>query len=520
VEFKKSNVYMNRIKTKALTQITIDEDKNVPDSCKDMEQIVLDKATIRIEEHKILEDKVKFHGKLNYCILYSTKEEGTLENITGEIDFDEIVNIEGVTSQDKIQIYWEMEDFRTEIINSRKLNVKAILTFTVTVYQLVSRSLIVDVSATEEFDCLHTNLELLQTEVQKRDVFRIKEDIEIPSTKPNMSALLFKNVQLTGCTIKALDGELSLRGSLQLFVVYSGEENHIPIQWFEKQIEFNGKIEVEESREEMIAWVETSLQNQEIYITTDYDGENRVVSVEVALSLDIMLYEETHLQVLEDVYSPAFEMNTQREWEVFEKLHVRNSSRFKLSERIALETGEKILQICHCDGSIKIDEATMVAEGIQLEGVLCVSMLYICSDDKMPFRQKKEVFPFSYLAQAEGILETSVYQIRPEIEQLSGIMTDSEEVEMKATIVVDLLILEQKKEHLLTNIEIAPLPLEKMEQMPGIIGYIVKPEDSLWSIAKKFYASVNLMREINGLQDDRLQTGQRLLIVKAAEELL
>jgi hypothetical protein len=147
-------------------------------------------------------------------------------------------------------------------------------------------------------------------------------------------------------------------------------------------------------------------------------------------------------------------------------------------------------------------------------------MLYVCSDDKMPFRQKKEVFPFSYLAQAEGILENSVYQIRPEIEQLSGIMTDSEEVEIKATIVIDLLILEQKKEHLLTNIEVAPLPLEKMEQMPGIIGYIVKPEDSLWSIAKKFYASVNLMKEINGLQTDELKSGQRLVIVKAAEELL
>ena len=520
MDFKKNSIYMNRIKTKAMTQITIDEDKNVPDNCEDMEEIILDKARVRLEETKVLEKRVKFHGKLSYCILYNVKDGGKLENILGEIPFDEIMNIDEVCERDQIQISWEMEDLRTEMINSRKLNIKAILTFTVVVYQLVSRSLITNASASEEFDCLHREIELLQTDIQKKDTFRIKEEIELPSTKPNMNVLLFKDVELTGCMVKPLDDKLNIRGNLQLFIVYTGEENHIPVQWFEKQIEVNGNLEVENSSEEMIAWVETSLQNYELYISPDYDGENRVLTLEATLGLDMILYEEINTQILEDVYSPAFEMKTEREWETFEKLRMRNGSRFKLSPRMKLENGEKILQICHCDGTIKMDECQVVEEGIQLDGILSVNMLYVCSDDSIPFKQKKEVFPFSHLVQVEGMNENSIYQIRPEIEQLSAIMTDSEEVEMKVTISIDLLILDQRKEPVLTNIEIAPLPLEEMEKMPGIIGYLVKPGDSLWSVAKRFYASVSLIRQVNELQTDELVVGQRLIIPKAADEIL
>ncbi len=520
MDLKKSSIYMNQIKTKVMTQITIDEDKNVPDNCEDMEQIILDKAKVRLEETKVLDKKVRFHGKLIYCVLYSIKDEGKLENIVAEIPFDEMINVDDVSERDQVQISWEMEDLRTEIINSRKLNVKAVLTFTVVVYQLVSRSLITNASASEEFDCLHRAIEVLQTNIQKKDVFRIKEEIELPSTKPNMNVLLFKDVELTGCMVKPLDDKLNIRGNLQIFVVYTGEENHIPVQWFEKQIEINGNLEVDNSSEELIAWIETRLQNYELYVSPDYDGENRVLTLEAVLSLDMILYEEVHAQILEDVYSPAFEMKTDREWETFEKLRMRNSSRFKLNPRMKLENGEKILQICHCDGMIKMDECNVVEEGIRLEGILSINMLYVCSDDTVPFKQKKEVFPFTHLIQIEGMNKDSIYQIRPEIEQLSAIMTDSEEVEMKVTISIDLLVLDQRKEPILTNIEIAPLPLEEMEKMPGIIGYLVKPEDSLWSVAKRFYASVSLIRQVNDLQSDELSVGQRLIIPRAADELL
>ncbi|KIR02317.1 LysM domain-containing membrane protein [Lachnospiraceae bacterium TWA4] len=522
MDFKKSNLYMNRIKTKVVTQMTMDEDKNVLDSNEDMEQIVFDQATIHIEEQKVIQNQARINGKLKFQILYATKEDGKLEIMTGEIPFDECINIDGIKEGNQIQVHPDIEDLRTEIINSRKLNLKAIITFTVTVYEFVNRELILEAKDERFFDSLNRNLEALQTVVQKRDTYRIKEEIELPSSKPNMRNLLFKSAKLTGCSVKAMDGELDIKGNIQLFIVYSGEESHIPLQWFEKQIEFSGRLDVEDSTEEMIAWVDTSIQNQEISICIDEDGENRKIQLELTLLLEMILYEEVSLQVLDDVYSPNCEMNTEREAEIFERLHTRNSSRFKLSDRIKLTNGEKILQVCHCNGNIKIDETSVIEGGLQVEGVLEVCMLYICSDDKFPFRQKKQMIPFTQVLQAEGQIEKEkcVYQIRPEIEQLSAIMTDSEEIEAKVAISMDLLILEQKQENLLVGVTVAPLSEEKKEKMPGIVGYVVGSDDTLWSIAKRFYASVSLIKEINELASDELQEGQRLLIVKEGQEFM
>ena len=42
-----------------------------------------------------------------------------------------------------------------------------------------------------------------------------------------------------------------------------------------------------------------------------------------------------------------------------------------------------------------------------------------------------------------------------------------------------------------------PADLERLESMPGIVGYIVQPGDSLWKIAKKFHTTVEALSLIH-----------------------
>ena len=54
--------------------------------------------------------------------------------------------------------------------------------------------------------------------------------------------------------------------------------------------------------------------------------------------------------------------------------------------------------------------------------------------------------------------------------------------------------------------------------MPGITVYIIKPEDTLWDIAKKFYTTVEEIRQMNQLEEDAVTVGTPLLLVKKVEE--
>lgn len=520
MEFNRESIYMNQMKKHVVTQITLDDDRNVPDSCGDIARIITENGRLKLEEPKVSTERARLHGKLCFTILYSSADSGALESLDGEIAFDEFVNVDGMDEKDQLQVQWEIEDLSTETINSRKVNIRAIVTFIITTYHLSSKQIITQAECDEKFDSLYRSLEVLQTAVQKKDTFRLREMIDLPANKPNMNKLLFHSAQLQNCVIKPLDGKLSFQGEIQLFVIYSGEEEHIPMQWFEHQITVNGNLSLEECTEDMIAWVDMNLVQPELQITADYDGESRSLTLEGVLAFDMLIYEETKLQMLEDVYSPMKEMQTSVEILPLETLLMRNSSRLKLTDRIHVDSSEKVLQICHCSGSIKMDEMSIIEDGLLLEGALCVSVLYICSDDRESFRQVKGVFPFSYTVEAKNIHQNSIYQIRPQIEQLTGIMTDSEEVEIKAAIVFDVLVLEPREERILTDVTVVPISMEKMEQLPGMLGYIVQPHDTLWSVAKKFYASIDLLKEINGLTSDELKPGDRLLIVKAADEML
>jgi LysM repeat protein len=60
--------------------------------------------------------------------------------------------------------------------------------------------------------------------------------------------------------------------------------------------------------------------------------------------------------------------------------------------------------------------------------------------------------------------------------------------------------------------------MKKLQAMPGILVYMVKPGDELWDIARKYHTSVQEIRTINGLKENQEPSpGTPLLVVKKVE---
>jgi nucleoid-associated protein YgaU len=111
----------------------------------------------------------------------------------------------------------------------------------------------------------------------------------------------------------------------------------------------------------------------------------------------------------------------------------------------------------------------------------------------------------------------SNYEIKPSIDQLSVMMLDSEEIEVKATVNLNTIVFDLISEPIITNIEVADLDMNKLQSMPGIISYVVKNGDSLWNIAKRFYTTVASIMAVNNLEDERVKEGDKLIILKKVE---
>ena len=139
--------------------------------------------------------------------------------------------------------------------------------------------------------------------------------------------------------------------------------------------------------------------------------------------------------------------------------------------------------------------------------------MYISSDDKSPLAIADEVIPFSHTIEAKGVSEDSLSFIRPSMEQMSVVMTGTNEVEVKADVLLDCLVLNNNTCNVITDIDTEDFDSAWLSSRPGMTGYLVKAGDTLWDIAKSFFTTKERIMEINEMKSDIINPGDMLLIL-------
>ena len=161
-----------------------------------------------------------------------------------------------------------------------------------------------------------------------------------------------------------------------------------------------------------------------------------------------------------------------------------------------------------------IEKKEMTTEGLQVEGVVNVELLYITTEDDMPVGNIREVYPFSQVVEVPGQEGEIRMDAEASLEQLSAAMLDQEHIEVKAVIRIDLLAFREEEIQNMKEIEEEPLDMEKLQEAPGLIGYIAREGDSLFRIARENHTTIRDIMEANGLKEEKLNAGDKLLIVK------
>ena len=523
IELIRQNLHRNQYKSHASTQITLDDDFIVPDAMDDMEQIIVNSGDVILDSVRNQEERVMIRGKLAFQVLYRNPE-GGLQTLAGNIAIEEPVNVPGLEEKDEAGVSWELEDLSTEMINSRKLSVKAILTFQVRTEALVDGEAVVEARETEngkmesqEDSPLQVRKRTMDTaalKARRKDTARVRETITLPGNKPAMEQIIWKEMSLSLPSAKPQDGSLLAEGQIHVFCLYEGEGEEMPIQWFEETVPFSSVVELDQSSEGMPSFTRMRLVHKDLEIKPDADGELRELELDAVVELDMKLYAEEPLELVEDLYATDREINVIREETKFDKILTNTTGKCKVTDRMKYDSSDRILQICHNDGQIKIDQTEVKEDGLEISGVLEVTFLYMTSDDKEPIRSGSDVIPFQYFIEVPGVDKESVWQLASELEQLSSVMAGNDTIEVRAVLNLELLALQPVRCPVITEIQEKPLDMESLKALPGITGYIMKKGDRLWDVAKRFHTTVDHVMEMNELDQEEVKEGQRLLLVK------
>ncbi len=516
MELVKRNIHMECQKCKASTQITLEDDVNISDSKPDAYQMIMDRGNVVIEEVKVSDDHVGVKGRLQFKMLYLTEEKkGDVATMEGAIPFEEQIYMEGVEMGDSVSVDWDIEDLTIGLINSRKFSVQSLVMLKARCEEIRDEETAVDLESSEPVEFRKKNLDIAAMKICKKDILRVKEEIEIPGSFPNIMSLIWWDVVPCNVEFKILSDKITAQGEIRAFFLYRGEGDEDEICHYETVLPFAGSIDCMGAEEGMIPEIRYLPECREVSVQSDFDGEERVITFELCLNLMICAYEEERLSLLSDVYGVSKEVSVSEKEASFRKLLTKAGGKMKLAEHFKTEGEGRIVRILHTSAKVQMMEQTATEAGIEISGVVNLQLLYESADEEARYGMIKENIPFTYMLEAEGASDDCIYTLRADAEQVTALLLDGSEIDVKCVLFFGGNIYRSIKEKTVEEIEVSRLDAGKMAELPGIAVYMVREGESLWDIGKRYYVPVSALVQTNQLSTEEVKPGDRILIVKS-----
>lgn len=524
-------IQTNELKCRSNIQSTLEDDMNVPDTKPDIERLIKTQGEIQLADITPSDGKVNVHGSLSFSLLYFSNDDiRPIHNIKGQIPFNETINMDNITASDDVFCHFELEDCQASLINSRKVSIRAILSLDCCQNEQKNTTIGTDIVSEDAAragmdesiipDGLNkkfSTISYTQLALQKNDIFRISDEATLPKGKPAIDTLLYYEITPQNLQTRIVDDGIRIVGDMLLFALYTPEIEERKLEYIETEIPFDGVVSCNGCSENMIPDIEVTVSSKEATPKPDEDGENRIIDIELILKLQMKFYEDNELQILDDAYSTSCNLILSKENINYEKLLMKNQSSVRVADHVKISSGENILQICSCSGTVQIDEQEITDEGIQIEGAISLDILYITDNDERPLGMAKGVIPFSHLIEIKGISPDDSYELQSDINQINILMIDSDDIESKITLSLCALVFTGKTQEAITGIAETPLDMKKFNDMPGLAGVIVGSDDTLWDIAKEYNTTPESIMELNGLTSNQIYKGDRLLLMKIVD---
>lgn len=513
MELEKRMLRMDRMKYRASTQIALEDDRNLQDSKPDIAEILCQKGKIYLDEQKTVTDHVTIKGRLQYEVLYHSDESRKICSLEGYIPFEEQVYMENVMPEDMVQVKWELEDLTIGMINSRKLSIQALALFQLFVEELYDQVMPTKAETDKGMAVLETKkktMEVAEIKVQKKDIFRIKENMELPQNLPNIGTLVWKDINITELEFKAVDEKLFMKGEIKVFLLYEADNDAETTKIFTTTIPINGVLECQGCRNGFLSEIRYQIKEQQLEVQDDFDGEARVLALEMILDLHIKLYEELKLDIVDDCYGIRKNVEIKRQAMTYKSSLLHCIGKCKVQEQIKDNDLPENCMVVHGQGIVQKESEQLTESGMDIFGAVFSEFLLVDTDGR--FFRAKNSMPFHYFLETPVVPLGNTSGIEIRIENL-GLSKTGEGWETKGTVCFELSAFKEDEEEFIQEIVFTEPDAESMKKAPSMIGYVVKAGDALWDVGKKYGVSLESIKQINGTNGE-IHAGDKILIIR------
>ena len=494
--------------TKTLHENFIEEkcecDLLIPDYFSAAEKIIQCSATPVIIKKELEGDHLLLEGVCKFLIIYQGEDDTGIKVLSEAVNFSESIAVKDASETGWVQTVARVSGVSCRLLNPRKVNARAFVSIALKVKDQYHTQIIesIDDRKTEAlFDekSVHTVLEHIS------DTTKVQGEIE---THTEIQDILKTDGTVCVKDIKMLGNKAMLKGVLNLYVLFTPEEDPRRVEQTSTAIPFSQLIEFTSSDEDELLEAICSIQNIRSNVESDAEGKNKIISASVTLLTEGEVFAEKQHRFLMDVYSNNYPIEPEY-GEITTESMVEQSECIE-NVRFEMNLDGEDTHVVQMIASPIIRKVTAQGKTLSLEGVLDVSM-FIC--EGQTYRSADKSFPFTLSKELREIEEHMRCEVCPCLLSLDH-SSNKNSIEITADIQCHFSIF--KKENIstiraLTIDDEHPLDAEASS---NVVLYFGEKGEHIWDIARHYSTSVANIKEINGLDEDVLEEKKLLLISK------
>lgn len=504
-----------------ISQITLDEDKNLPENKGDIAEIVVSNGRVCVEQIEIRDSRVLLKGKLQFQCMYFN-EQGQYECFHGSVEFEEDVQAEEGFTMENYQGSYELEDLQVSMENTRKITVQAMIT--IKIWKEYAKQLNYPCpNAVEGLELHEKTAEILCLKAEKKDVLELKEYINVDKSMDNINELLYQNIFLKDREVRSNSEGTKIYGTLGVWFVYAGENGGYFFK--ETEVPFScPAIEKEGNDRYLLSKLYTEIGSSQLDIVPDDEGEFRRIRLQAEIKYTVLLYDEAQISFVDDMYTTGGEYmltNTVYQAEHLlanQRVNCRKEGKVNVLPAEVLYQGGK-LKLCGSDVGISIDHIKNNGKDIMVSGTIQAGLLFLYqmpSEEEMKFTQKTLQIPFTQqLDLATETNETNI-QVMPVSLQIQTAEGGGGEYQVYVSMDLLAFVSETIELQMVTGYEENGFSMATQERIGGITVYYPESSERLWDIGRKFYISRDTIRKLNNLPEgmETFSPGQQLILCR------
>lgn len=494
------------------TKLFIKDEYVIPDTLPDVDKILMLDVKPMITNKEVETDKVNLEGQLQYTILYMAKDGGATEahSVIYNGNISESVDMIGAQSNMYCDVELNIEHMDCVIINERKISIQGFIVCKCNGYNINSFEIVKDVHEGKDIQFLKNPMTLDKVMEPVEAELLGKSEIKIDMDKNECLKVIKYNVTIGKKDVRVYDGGLKIEAMANVVILYKGK-NGRDLFCVSENVPLYKEVTVDELKPNMEYFTDFCLQSFEYDVRQDDMGENRIIDVEfVVKAITHVMYKE-EVEVIQDGYCPTKLLNMEVKENNLNVIQGHGYTEHLVKGDIDVKDGDlkpnKVIMttatVCITDKNIKNDK-------VEIEGLLKVNVLYGTEDEENYLVTLDEEIPFNCKVDIPGAKPNMQVTANVALEMIEGSL-EAGNVSIRSVVKVHCKVYYSIKNKFLVNMFVneGEIPQKKA----SIMIYVVQPEDTLWSIAKKYLTTVDEIMSVNDLAEgEEVKTSQKLII--------